>query len=808
MKFKSTCLAIALICIAGLAYSQSYVGESLDISKFNKLIHQVVQNTSSISYAIDPNTGKLTITGNDELESTLEKIAGTVKANGSESGAGDPYNDNPPAPGNAVQPGAIPQPNANRRNNTGQPGAIQQPGVNRGNVNNNQRVVNPPVNEFTTEANDVQESDNDVLTELKFLAIITYDKTPGDYEKEELRKIFPKKFKYLDKILQAMEVYLKGLAVPAGTGQAKNGSSNFAFSESAIIIGITDWAIKRAKEELINVYLDDWYDRMKKDPVINPLIPQSLKVYEAFRLDNSVNLAKYGDKWKAAFQEDIRNIPVVFQDETYVEKVFTRVGLDVNNKLWSELIPVVAGGDEIVYNLYLKKHLVVVLSGMADRYNASEESSFPVFKRCVLMADILSRVCGSMDIDNNKYMPVSLSDVKALKDDGWKFLLKLVLLRDGRALKNAFDDNVPQFINDFVFNNTSSLAGRLSLLVEQTLTIVNAYQNILSNIHSQDNALSFDDVRKLFDLFGQFTENVTGYFGLSKKTEGFVNYYKINIKPFITYLSEVGEGISTKQYGKVLDGSIAIIKQIDDLKNPADNNKQLARTLADLQRYGSFMVNILTAKESEQVETALDELVPKGQYQLKNQRNFSVSLSLYPGIFGGMETIKKYQTDANGNSITTLPKKSSTKGSLAFYLPAGIDFNLGGQTRKNKQDFKDVESGKKDNPQLTKKYASYSFFIQVFDFGSVLNYRLTGSDEEDTDENSEPRFTFKQLFAPGVNAMFHFPNSPVVMGAGLNYNPGLRTITQGSNTYHVNALRYGIFAAVDVTALFFHISKK
>lgn len=95
--------------------------------------------------------------------------------------------------------------------------------------------------------------------------------------------------------------------------------------------------------------------------------------------------------------------------------------------------------------------------------------------------------------------------------------------------------------------------------------------------------------------------------------------------------------------------------------------------------------------------------------------------------------------------------------------------------------------------------------VQVFDLGAVLNYRLTGSDEED--ESSNPNITFKQLLSPGVNYVYHFANSPMVVGAGVNYSPDLRKITQGSTEFKANAIRYGIFVAVDVTALFFHVSK-
>ena len=99
------------------------------------------------------------------------------------------------------------------------------------------------------------------------------------------------------------------------------------------------------------------------------------------------------------------------------------------------------------------------------------------------------------------------------------------------------------------------------------------------------------------------------------------------IKPYFNALSEIGEGVSTRQYGKVLDGSIAVIRKTAELSN---NMTLDTGTIKNLQRYGSFMVNVLTAKNSDAVESALDELVPKGQYQLKNANQFTVSLKRIP----------------------------------------------------------------------------------------------------------------------------------------------------------------------------------
>jgi hypothetical protein len=237
----------------------------------------------------------------------------------------------------------------------------------------------------------------------------------------------------------------------------------------------------------------------------------------------------------------------------------------------------------------------------------------------------------------------------------------------------------------------------------------------------------------------------------------------------------MGEGVSNKDYGKVLDGAIAILGKINPTMK-SDN------TLVSLQRFGSFMVNILSATKSDDVASALDELIPQNQYQLKNTKNFTISISAYPGVIGGMEWIKKYQTASTGAVDFTLPKKSTSAWTFAPYLPIGIDFNL----------------GHKDS-------SSTSFFLQVADLGAVLNYRITGSD---TSTSTNPNITLKQLLAPGLGIIHHFRKSPLTFGLEASLTPSLRSIRQDGVTYDPNAFRMGAFIGVDVTGVLLYISKK
>src|SRR6202012_69803 len=113
---------------------------------------------------------------------------------------------------------------------------------------------------------------------------------------------------------------------------------------------------------------------------------------------------------------------------------------------------------------------------------------------------------------------------------------------------------------------------------------------------------------------------------------GFADKYNNNARPYLSSLAEMGEGISAKDYGKGLEGFAAILTKIDPQ----------CTAIAYFQRFGSFMVNILTAKTPDAVSGALEELVPKNQYQVKNIKTFTVSVAALPGIIGGREWISQY----------------------------------------------------------------------------------------------------------------------------------------------------------------------
>jgi len=571
-------------------------------------------------------------------------------------------------------------------------------------------------------------------------------------------QVIPDHFVYLEEIIH---FYTN---ITFGFGNSKDVQSGFSFSESDIIYGITDFVIRRAKAELSDVYLREWYTKLSDDKIVAPLIPQSLNTFKAFIDTDALNIAKYGDKWKASFQEDLRNIPLKLQDIEYVKQVLNKL----ESKEVDETAVAIAGGDEIVYNLYLKKPMFNVVSPMANRYN--KEATLLKFQKIIVMSDLLMRISGDID-ENNNYQVIQFPILQNMDIRSWEIFVKLVYGRERIRLEKIFGE---------IDIRKNDVIKQLISLIPETVTLIDTFNGFVAG--NAEKNLSFDDARKLFDLSFQIIENSAGYLKVFKVP---LDNYDTKVKSLFPLLSEIGEGISSQQYGKVLDGTIGIL----ELNKVSDT-----KILENLARYGSFMVNVISAKSPDEVDAALDELIPKDQYQLKHTKKFSISFSAYPGVIPvGIEIISKYQTFADGSINYKLQKKHSSAYTAGFYLPIGLDFSL--PTKK----YSDSELARRKQ-----KYGSWNLMIQVLDLGAVLNYRITS----DSTENANPNITFQQLLSPGVAIMRHLNDSPIVFGLSGNYTPDLRRVSQTDHTYDSNAFRVFFFIGVDVSFFYLHLSKK
>lgn len=190
-------------------------------------------------------------------------------------------------------------------------------------------------------------------------------------------------------------------------------------------------------------------------------------------------------------------------------------------------------------------------------------------------------------------------------------------------------------------------------------------------------------------------------------------------------------------------------------------------------RYGTFMANITEAKNSDEVNQAIESAVlPAGSSSIKRESAVNISLNAYLGVFYGRE----YMPALHDN------KSASSAGLLA---PVGVALSLG--NIKSKKCAAEHNLGGK----------SFTLFLSVIDVGALASYRF---DEEQTNIASDIKL--ENIVSPGLFLYYGLGKCPISVGGGVQFSPQLRGISDSaeaniSETKQLS-IRYGVSIVVDI----------
>ncbi|MEL6851178.1 MAG: hypothetical protein AAFP92_21845, partial [Bacteroidota bacterium] len=208
--------------------------------------------------------------------------------------------------------------------------------------------------------------------------------------------------------------------------------------------------------------------------------------------------------------------------------------------------------------------------------------------------------------------------------------------------------------------------------------------------------------------------------------------------------------------------------------------------------YGSFILDILTAKTSEDIKGVLYRYaVPAGSYRQKRESAFTLELGAFPGLFAAREWLP-YETDIPAAWVTG--------------VTAPIGFTLSWAGRKG-SDLSDQQAY--DHTYKKKKVRSrrlngwsYSIFLPVIDISAPFSYRWTNGNAQGLPEN----ISWEQVLAPGAFVVLGIKKLPISLSAGGQYVPRLRAITPagGNEVVNADAFRFGINATVDIPIFSFY----
>ncbi|MEM1120052.1 MAG: hypothetical protein AAGJ18_06355 [Bacteroidota bacterium] len=181
--------------------------------------------------------------------------------------------------------------------------------------------------------------------------------------------------------------------------------------------------------------------------------------------------------------------------------------------------------------------------------------------------------------------------------------------------------------------------------------------------------------------------------------------------------------------------------------------------------YGSFMANVTTAQNANQVKAAIRAVaVPPGSSSVKRKTDLNVAFNAYFGL------------GVHGERLTNalIPNNQKWGTTVGLSVPVGVSASLGA-------------FGKNRNCGL-------SLFVPILDVGGVTAFRIS----DDGSTGDLPELTFGNLISPGGYLMINLPKSPFSIGFGGQYGPQVRKITVGETELNSSAWKIGVTASIDV----------
>ena len=323
--------------------------------------------------------------------------------------------------------------------------------------------------------------------------------------------------------------------------------------------------------------------------------------------------------------------------------------------------------------------------------------------------------------------------------------IKGLLLPDSRPLRKAYQvydaiGNIQQLVETFNALTTSGLAFNSA----QYKTYM---QRLLSLL---ENSIEWGELLEVIDS-------------------------EANVRQVIELTSQVfgiSEQIADQELDQVVVFAISTLQQLFAQADSTDFIRLFSR-------YANFAVDLINADTSTLALTVLETAaLPVQSYRTKRRYPFEVSLNAYPGLFGAIEFLDERDLETiNQNNVNVVERDQFTFG---FTAPIGLAFSFS----KGQYDLN-------SSPQ----YASSSIFLSLIDVGALTAFRI----QEETD--LLPELKFENIFAPGIHYVYGFKNSPISIGGGIQYGPGLRRVSANELSVSASGWRAGIFLGVDIPVL-------
>lgn len=608
--------------------------------------------------------------------------------------------------------------------------------------------------------------------------------------------------------------------------------------------GITEFMIKRAKEELTVAFFERFQKFAKNNPEFQILFPKTTENLSGLL---SYNYPQMLPALRTGFLEDLSKITYNLDDVLALPRYKTLL----------QNFPEVRVA---IRSLRLVHEIETGASNAADIIK--EFSSFDEFDfNNITTSNNLKNVGSTLKIASLFSESVRNDTSKSHVNNVWVTGKELNELFKDKILFNIYMGLIyQQSKNDFLRykdkngetkdfysllavqaqnNNLFVFQNKLKEFFELTTEVNNTFKDIKSKIDSNKRPsndeyynyvnVSLDLVDYSFSIAKIFTEipKVDNYMTIAKKSN---SLYK---------------DIYTKKYSQAVKDAIDIFTQIDTLvkanletniQNIKDNlsssNNEVVKRLA--LGTNPFKLRFVTKKDIDIVSnlTSENEKTLGSYYKTdkKSNRNkldsllhFIEKVKPYALFMANMVEAKDEASVIAALENVILPVGSSSikKNAKGFSGNISVQSYLGAfwtpyTTSSSNTVWKDkfgvtAPIGISWTPGFLswQKVGSLSIFASFLDLGAIVDYKLQKDSLNPTSTTASKSYSIQlgQIFSPGLYAVYGFPwKLPLSIGIGNQYGPGLSKVTSDATTVDNPTWRWNVFLGVDLP--FFTLSNK
>lgn len=559
---------------------------------------------------------------------------------------------------------------------------------------------------------------------------------------------------YLSSNLGGSQVYA-GVSGQRALGGLDAATSGLGLPGSTFLLGLTDFLVKRTKQELTIAFFRDFQKVVKDSEEMQYLFPTTSKVL--LKIGEEIYQFKaFWEVLRESFLKDLDNM--VYHLDDYVQ-MSSKIKNVAARDMMSDFFKII----ELLYDQTTPADVVHYLAKDAYVHTltpAEDSAAFiPIMQSSLQLLGLLS--ASLENEDRNGYWVDPRLVVLMARDTLTMDMYLGLIYQQGQDMQvgnKTLGDHLRQMRKNQ--ERSRPLMNKLAGFLERGKRIERLAKDMrrkeMERKRNRNAPAPTDEEKELeYDEYFDFTQSICDLFTYSydfkKELVGATSEEDSTVQNYLSIigdLNNMGLSVRKQHYTSALISALFVIEKL----LPEEGFRCERKVL---MKYGTFIATAVQAKTAAEVSDAINAFaLPPGGSAIKKYSKFSIALNAYVGVSAGQEVL-------NGFGSSTY---------YAVTTPIGVTFNWG---------FKNA--------------GAIGVMASLLDIGALTAFRF-----QDDSVNELPDLKFENVLAPGGYLIYNFPKYPISLGVGAQLGPNIRTVTNNGITATTSGWRWGAFLAVDI----------